>query len=755
MAQAWDAVPVVGDTQAAPPVAAARPARGYRVERQAYTNETPEELTAQGYQQDDAGTWFKVVGTEQAPSAAWRSVPVAPEPTGSQTLADEQTRRMLTANGDTAARENTFMNGVLFGAADEIGGRVAQAGQATRNLGRRLSGQPIEVNSADVNDAYVRNYRDSVGEFTERHPVQSLGLSLAGGGLTGGGVVGGGVRGAIATGAAYGGAYGFGSSEGTFAERLPGAATGAVVGGALGGTVQAAAPYARRLAGIASAGTRPIRETASRMVGRPAEPNVVAARRIADQLRRRGLSEDQIAAETTRFREAGLNPSVVDVGGENVMATVRAAASGEGPGRQLVTDYRDRVASELTPRVVERTRRLIPDETRDSYTLADDLTRSRNTAARDQYGPAYAAVIEVPDIAIRALRGPEGTQAMASARRLASAEQRYDVAAEIDALATADLDQLPMASGRALETIRRAMADEAAGLSESSPGLSNALMDRVRQLDDALDNVPGLTEARGNYRAASEQIDAVGGVPRNGRQRLGRPDRAPVSAITAPAPQYSSYLDSLRPQSGAANQVYQRDALINRLSNSKDGAVGALNALTPGRNAALTENAPYIARNLEATFPGHGQQYQQDINLAREQMTFANRISPNDGSQTASRLGDQAGEMVAAGLNGAASVATGGKWALVKLGLDNLIRNVGLNEAERAAIVELGIGSADEIQNILRVAAESRRMGSPPPAEVQAWLVRTRNTLGSQNPVSQQIEQLLLPSPVLAGEEQQ
>jgi len=185
--------------------------------------------------------------------------------TDSRLRAEVEAERRLGANGDTAARESTLMNGLLLGGADEVYGRLAQGGQMATNLGRRLQGLPIEINSSDLNDATVQAYRQTTGDFAQEHPWQAGGLTLAGGALTGGATLGAGVAGAAATGAGYGALSGLNSGTGGFADRLPGAALGAAIGGATGGTVQGvaqvAAPYAQRLAGIAGGATRPLRNS--------------------------------------------------------------------------------------------------------------------------------------------------------------------------------------------------------------------------------------------------------------------------------------------------------------------------------------------------------------------------------------------------------------------------------------------------------------------------------------------------------------
>lgn len=629
--------------------------------------------------------------------------------------------------------------------------------EAAAGVAGLLTGRSYDEVRALQSD--VANYdRATYGNERNAGGVAGFGVGLVapGGAYIAGARGGAQVARAASVGAGYGAVYGAGAGDDTYASRLTGAGVGAATGAAGGAVLQSGAqlatPYATRLASIAGNAVRPAREAAASMGGARPHPAVVASRRMADQLRRRGLSEEQIAAEIATRREAGLNPSLLDIGGENVMATTRAVASAEGPARQVVSEYRNRVASELGPRTVARARQLTPEYQGDAVQGAGEFVRSRRADAVTLYSPAYEQQITVPDVALRALRGDEGTAAMQQARRIASANQDFATMEEIDRLLVADLDAAPVASGRALETIRRGYADLAqAAEGEYAAGLST----RLRQIDNGLDEIPELREARRAYADASAHIDALGGVPdpRTGRQTLGRSSRAPQNVITTPTPQYGTYVEGL--PAALPNQVYQRDQIVRQLAQAREGAVGPINALTPGSGAPITQNSAYVAQNLERTFPGQGQRFQQDLGLAREQMTLANRVSPNEGSNTAMRGADSAAEGLGQAANAGMNVATGGTWALARLGIENLVRRGTMNEVEREAFARLAIGPAEEFTRVLRLADQSRANGRPPPREVRAWIIRAQGQLGPQNPVTLQLQQLLLPRPVAAEEEPQ
>lgn len=768
MANPWDKDPIVNAPRS-------RNQPRYETISSSYTNETPEQLRAQGYEQDANGTWARVVEQVQEPAAApapWANDTVA---TPSQLAAESEAHRRI-AEGDPSLTSGggALFQGLTLGYADELAGLLAGAGQAGRNAIRTAQGQPIEIQAGDLRNAVTQTTRGESERFAREQPLYNFGLQAAGGLLTGGAgatraagvaaarqaalqagntalarqLLGQGIREGAQIGGAYGAAYGFGSAEGGFADRLPSAVGNGLAGATLAGGITGATPYVAQGFRAVGDAVSPFTEGLRRILpGNRPEPQVVAARRLTDQFRRQRNTPDIQAAIAER-RAAGLEPSIVDVGGENLRATVRAAASGEGPGRELATQYAEGIRASAGPRAIERARSLTGDN-RDAIQVARDLTQARRTEAQTLYGDAYNQEITVPTEIIGALRGPEGAAAIAEARRIASLERDDAALNALDNLANADFDQAVTATGKALDYIRQAYADAAQG---AEGNLGAALQGRVNEIEQGLNLIPELRTARTAYRSASEQIDAVGGVPNAlGRQQLGRPDRAPMNAMTTDATRYGQYVGGLSEPAQAANQVYQRDQIIQALGRGRDGAVGPMNALSAGSNLPAGPNAPIVARNLEATFPGQGQRFQQDIRLNREQVSNANFIDPNTGSPTASRLADQAAE----GLQSAANVATGGKAAVVRLAIDNAIRRIGLNEAERQAIVELGIGSADEFERVIQLADQSRRRGAPPPREVRAWVVNAQNTLGAQNPVAIELQRLLLPTRAAAQEEQQ
>jgi len=268
----------------------------------------------------------------------WGNDPVV---TPSEMAAQAEAERRLGSNGDAAAREGQLFQGLTFGFADEASGRLAQLGQQGKNVLRNLNGQPIEIESADLRDAVTNYSRDQNETFQRERPLESLALQFAGGALTGG-VAGGGratLANAARTGLASGAAYGAGTAEGGFADRLAPAALGGAIGAAGGVALQAAvSPLVGRLSGIASGNApravNPVAERvqASRWAG--IDPALAGqggpiTRRIAGTLSGNVAASGPMTAASGRVREQTI--SAVD----RIADQYGAAAGRDSAGQVL------------------------------------------------------------------------------------------------------------------------------------------------------------------------------------------------------------------------------------------------------------------------------------------------------------------------------------------------------------------------------------------------------------------------------------
>lgn len=686
-------------------------------------DQTPEAVLARyrAANPEDTGATVAVPGDENYAGPATldpnAQVYVKDRPlTDSRLQAQVQAERMIPAT-DAAGREQSLMQGVLLNGADELGGRLAQGGQMVRNLADRLQGRPVQVNSSDLNDAYVETYRSRQADFARQNPIQAGGLQLAGGLLTGGASFGTGLAGAAATGAAYGAGAGGLGATGSFAQRLPSAAIGGAAGGALGAGAAAAAPYASRLAGITGAGMR-------RII--PARQSV--AERFAP------LVDDAAVAERQRLQGLGLNPSVMDVLPQRAERLVRTAAGPAGPGAEMaVTRSRD-LTQNLKPDIMSDTRALNGDP-RTATQVREGLLDTRSTLAEQQYAPAYEAQVPVTEEIISAISDAPGRAALNRARQAAVARRNVDQVTEIDRLLNGDTSQ-PVSAGT-LDRVRIAMGNRAEALSRNATGardIAGGLNSRAGDINAALDNVPALAPARETYANLSGAVDAL--------------DNA-GQVFSLPPEDFAQVVQNLTPEQRQASIIGVRQEIMETLGGQKAAGTGTLDRIA---------QAPYARQNL-AMLLGEDEaaRYLAQIDARVQQTQRAARVSPNTNSQTFGRGLDEetfnAANMVGAAVDGARA-ARGDPLAFGRT-LDRLRARATMSPADREAIVAMGFSDANELENIVRLAQEAQDAGRPVPRAVRAFIVDSRNVLGSQSPVPQQLERLLLPTQVSAEEENQ
>lgn len=654
----------------------------------------------------------------------WDSVPVA---TPSQLRAEEIAAQRIAQGPALSSGGGALQQGLQLGFSDELAGGIAGLGQMASNAIRTATGRPIEVNSADLRSALTNQIRQEQDRFSTERPVSNAALQFAGGALTGGGAVGSGVRGAVTTSALYGGGYGAGTAEGGFAERLPGAATGAVVGGAIGGAAQGgmslAAPYVQRLAGVVG-NLNP--GSAARTATRRAGPEAGAATRLSQ------YATPEAFAERQRLQDLGLQPSVLDVIDGTGERAIRAAAGPAGPGSEAAVQNLVTRQAALKPEIADVTRGLTP-ETRTVDQLREGITGLRSTLASEQYAPAYEArVVITPEIR-SALGDAPGRAALDRALRAAVARRDEVQAQEIQALMNGATDEV--AAGT-LDRIRIALSGRAEDLLRrpGSRDIGSGLAGRAADVDAALEAVPELAPARATYRELSGALEQL--------------DNAAALFNTNPQ-DFAAQVSALTPTQREALVVSVRDRITNMLGGQREAGTGSLQTIA---------EAPYSRQNLAALLgEDEAARYLGSIQERVRQVQRAARVSPNTNSQTYGRSVDDATFNTADALGAAADVGQsfmGNGFAIART-IDRLRSRATLSPEERASIVELGLGSADELERIVRLAEQARAANRPPPREVRAFVDRTRNALGSQNPVAVQIQTLLLPSRVAAEEEQQ
>jgi len=564
----------------------------------------------------------------------------------------------------------SLINGYTMGFGPEFAGAGAAVETGLDNLGRRLAGKPLPYGMSDSFSAEAQAYREQMQRWADQHPAQALAANLSGAALNpvnaaGGRFVAAGgkllptmARG-VAVGAATGAAYGAG--EAGPGHRAHGAAQGAFIGGLAGGVAPPAIGLGEKGAGLAMDAAHNVR----RALG-AADPASVARRRLANMLAKdiKAGANPQAAASSY----AGVSqPTVADVGGENVRALIRDAGS-QGPARQQLQAYRDQVATDLQNHALAITAKLTPGETRTPQQLADALETQRAQNASVNYAAPYSARIDLADpLVIQALRDPEGAQAISRAVSGARANMDYDAAADLMALkATAagptGNAQVWPTTGRALDRLQIALGNRGQQLLQGgSRDIAAGLFKRQALINGLLDDTPGLSEARGDYRNLSQQIDAIG----HGQK-----------VANATPSVLADLLQGASPEALGAAGVGARDALATVVGSPAAGATGALNRIATNTNTGV---------NMSRIFgPDLTDAWRSGIQAEAERMDNANFMAPNTASQTHSKGADELMHAVLhlphAATNFLGAVLGGGP----------------LSDPERAAIVSAGTSGAND-----------------------------------------------------------
>lgn len=338
----------------------------------------------------------------------------------------------------------------LFGGADEL---EAAAGAVGNKIGTVLG---LNNSTADFGDIYdaIRNEREGlVGADKEEHGtarvfgqatgiVPTFGLPvgriakeanyLRKGAMAGG------------VGAGYGTLGGaLGAEPG---QRLEGAGEGAAIGGTLGVVLPPALTSFGRMA-------MPILErTGLANLGREAYSGVNAL------ARRAGLDPVAMMAKAREYREAGVEPALVDVVDDSGRGVFRAAASKMTPGRELAEKEAKRRSVGLQDSVAEAADIIHPNR-KSSKAIVEDITKGRNFLADDQYAQIRDVPVPISTDITNVLSTGEGRTAVRMAERLLPPEEREALRQVQSAVQTlSKLDPRLPASARA-QIERQVMGD--------------------------------------------------------------------------------------------------------------------------------------------------------------------------------------------------------------------------------------------------------------------------------------------------------
>lgn len=466
-------------------------------------------------------------------------------------------------------------------------------------------------------------------------------------------------------------------TEGTAAEPW------ARIGGALlgGGITEAVRASARPLTRVANKATEAVR-------GRGfLDPTNEAGRRLHTAINREGGTGPVTQRLQQWAQTDASNPALIDVTGGNVRRLVRGAASGsEGNAQNVAQAYMDRIASGLQGNASRITRALPPGDTPlNAGRYADDLAEQQRHMAQNEYRVPYSQPAAVTPEMVSALQGGEGRAAIGRAMRGASANRDHRQMDELRELLAAAANQgtrvrnpttgqfmtleqqLQSLSSGSLDRVRIAMREMGGAHARAGHGdIASGLRGRVDDIDSALDQTPGLTDARASYRQNQAQRDAV----EHGRTGVSTPSSAYVPELQR--------LEGITPHSRIGAAVGYRQGLVDTIEHPAAGSTGGL-----GRIAS----APEQGENLAATFgPQVAQRYQGSMANEIARLRNARNIAPSTGAQTALRAEEMAGlEML----------PFGSKANMIARAFDMVRRGLSLTEAEKEAIVRLGTSEAD------------------------------------------------------------
>jgi len=507
---------------------------------------------------------------------------------------------------------------------------------------------------------------------------------------------------AAGAGGLLGGLVGGADAEGGLGERAKGAARGAGLGAALGGGLSLAGDTL--VIPGAKAATRIANKVAG---GRLLDPNRMAAQRLTEAMKADGLTPAQIKTAMNEWLKNGNTPQLMNLAGENTRRLIRAAAGKGGEAGAVAAGNVETLAADLQGNAISRTRALTPEK-RTAQIVSDAIKAKRTGLADVQYKAPYSEPVQVDEGVISALSDEPGKAALRRARTAAVARRNAQQVAEIDQMLAAleTGGDLPQVSGGALDRVKIAMGGRGAKMNQGADtrDIAGGLFERANDIDAALDAVPALQPARQTYRGMTAQGDAL---DLGGSNAFNNPDeyiqalRDKIAMATPVDNPFPVSGDDIR---GAAGVGLARD-IERQIGAPTEGATGFLNKLSTGTNQR---------RVLEETFPGQAEQYREAINQLVSQLNDARFISPNHGSQTALRLED-------AGLIDAIPTS---KAALLAKLVDAIKSGASITDAEREAIVRLGIASPADLMGLQigpglldRVSPALRQLGASSSAQ--------------------------------------
>lgn len=441
-------------------------------------------------------------------------------------------------------------------------------------------------------------------------------------------------------------------------------AAGSEVAGRVAHHFNAPAPVEQgvRAAGAILGGVGASARFTAKAVATPDETvgNVFAQRTKADPT--------AMAQKAADMRSAGVQPSLIDVGGTQGQRLVKAVGITNPDAGEALQVNAGKVSATTKPAVMARTRSL-PGGPRTAEKLASDLDTARSTEAQTTYAEPYAASLELKDLnVIQALRDPEGAGAINRAITAARSRMDYKALADLEALkVTANgptgNGQVWPTTGRALDRVQIAFGNKGRALSQNgSKDIASGMFMRQDRINGLLDSVEGLGPARAAYRAKSQAIDV-----------LNKPGVRKDPFSTDPA-DYKAWVDALPPEAQHANHVAIRQEILDTLGGQRASTVGSVDELA---------TSPYVRENLtHALGQKEAGAYLDHLTARLEQKRNASQVSPYAGSPTKMLQNDTAGLDKAIAVADVGHKVVTGNWFGLGVKLAAHLKAMGISDAD-------------------------------------------------------------------------
>lgn len=460
-------------------------------------------------------------------SGEWKPAEVARNPqTGKQVAWNGADWQAIDTTGPKQGYlkglSETVQNNFALGLGDEAAGAGAATGAAIKSLFRGdVSGIP-----AAASEGYQRGterVRGSIREFSQDYPVSSavgtVGGTLAafapkaaaqfainapqlprlsagllramGPAQTTAGNVGRLAAAGAVEGGGYGALLGATNAEGGTGDRAEGALTGGLIGGALGGAIP---PLVE--------GGKAVGRMAGNLLG-TRDPQTVALEKLAQALRRDGVTPNQMAFAVDDANRAGTPLAPVDVGGRNMQRLGRSVETVPGAGSDRAAQFLDERQMGQGDRLTKQLQSALGNKG-EFYQAADDIIKARKEAADPLYKASYAKNFTWPD----------GLEEILQRPALRTAERRARIISANEGVSWKDIERGP--NMERLDWVKRGLDDVLEGYRDTTTGKlvldesGRAIQKAKGQFVDLLDKAnPTFAQARAAYKGPTDMLDAM------------------------------------------------------------------------------------------------------------------------------------------------------------------------------------------------------------------------------------------------------